>query len=102
MVNDDDDVLTLLIAHFPEILPVVTKPGCSKNAPQWEKTNRHEMVRTAVPYQFVRETVLTSWDIPSPITCNQLTPGTYPWRYMYTRRKKKKDEERKERRKKEK
>ena len=75
--NNDDDVLTF--ARFPEILAVVTKTDCSKNASRWEKTNKYELVRRAVPDQSVRETVLTSCGIPSRITCNQLITGLYPW-----------------------
>ena len=56
--DDDDDVVTL--AQFPEIPPVVTKRGCSKNACRWGETNKYEVVRTAVPHQSVRETARTN------------------------------------------
>ena len=45
--DGDDDVLTLLIARFPEILAVVTKAGCNRNASRWEKTNKYEIPGSA-------------------------------------------------------
>ena len=76
---DDDDVLTL--AHFPEVLPVVTKKQAEtkmnldgrKQISTW-----YEIVPTAVSYRSIREMVLTSCGKPSRITCNQIAPGTYP------------------------
>ena len=61
MDNDDgdDDVLTL---------PVVAKQAVAKIHIDGRKKTRQ--------FRYVRETVLTSCVIPSPATCNQITPGT--------------------------
>ena len=86
---DDDDVITF--ADFLETLSVVTTHVVySKNASRREKPNKYEIVRTAIPYQAARETVLTSCGIPSRITCNQIIPGACPWYDLYTRKKKRK------------
>ena len=41
-------------------------PRNSENASRWEKTNKYEIVRTAVPCHPVRETVLRSCGVPHP------------------------------------
>ena len=64
--DDDDDDLTL--ARFPNTQPVI-----SKMRPDGRKQAGYEVVRAAVPYQSVRETVLTSWGIPTRIPCTGYT-----------------------------
>ena len=76
--DDDDDDFTLLIAHFREILPVVTKMHLDAR-----KQAKYEMVRPAVPYQSVRETVLARCGIPSRITCNRITPDICTCIYIH-------------------
>ena len=64
-----------------KILPVVTKQAVAEMRIYGgtQTSTRYEIVRTAAPYQSVRETVLTSCGIPFRITCNQITPSTYPF-----------------------
>ena len=72
----------LLIARFPEILPVVTKQAVTKMHLEGRKqtSTKYEIVGTAVSYQSVRKTVVVSGcGIPPRINCKQMTPGTYPW-----------------------
>ena len=76
-MNYDDDVLTL--AHFPAILPVLTKQAVTKRLPsRWEKINEYELARTAVPYQSVWERVLTS--------CHPVSSATNNTRNIHTHR----------------
>ena len=78
-IDDDDDVLVLI--HFPQRLPV-----CDQNNLDMRTLTVYEIVRTAVSYQSVAETVLTICGILSLITRNQVTTGTYPWYCMYSRK----------------
>ena len=88
--DDDEDVLTLLliIAHFPEKSCLCSQNKRKQNAYRWQKTNKYEVGRTALSYQSVRETVRTSCGIPSRITIDQTTPGTYRSHYRMSTRKK--------------
>ena len=69
--NVNDDVLILLIAHFPEIWDVVTKNATKKRL----DVRKHHNMCTAVP---AREgTLLTTCCVPSRITCIEMLTGTY-------------------------
>ena len=101
MLHDDDiDILTLFSS-----LPCKNHV-CGHKRHAAEKKNLHgkltnkywyEIVRTAVPYQSIRETERRSCGIPSRVTCDEITTGTYPWYCMYTRKKRKGKEEKRRR-----
>ena len=59
------------------MLPVVTNTGYKKRLDTGENKQNGNTC-TAVPVPRERY-VLTSCRIPPRITCNDLTPGTYPW-----------------------
>ena len=62
-----------------------------------QTSTRYGIDCAAVPFQSVREMVLTSCGMSSSIACNKKNPGTYSWYYMYTRKKEMEKEKRMER-----
>ena len=73
----------LLIAHFPEILPVLGKQAVETkaNASRWEKTNKYG---SSTP---VRMRNGTSCGIPARVTCaTEYYQVTNPSFHMYTRK----------------
>ena len=83
--------LTLLVAHLPQFLSVVTNAGYEKSASveqnQKKKTHTHTHTQniTCTPLTVRKGTVPTSCGIPSCITGSDIIPGTYPW-YVHTRK----------------
>ena len=88
-VDDDDgggDGGGLTLAHFPQILPVVTTQAVTKMHARWEKTTKYEVVRTAVPVGKANRRCERAVVHHPASLATEITPGTYPWWYMHTRK----------------